>query len=68
MTIGISRKIQLERFGGQRYETMEVWLESETLNATQLAKELDQMIADYITTLPNRETLFTKAKEGQPPF
>ena len=76
MKIGITRKINLQRYGGNQYESADFWIEQEfekefkdfEKNRIEMEANLNWWIEEYIKRLPQQMALFDKAKDEQPPF
>jgi len=68
MTKGIKRKIQLDNYGGNKYESADFWIEGEQMSFDELDKELNEHIISYIQRIPGQKSLFNKAVEDQEPF
>lgn len=68
MKRGISRKINLQRFGGAQYESLDVWIEDEEKSFAELKSEIDMEIVKIIKQIPQENLAFEQAKLSQPPF
>jgi len=66
MPKGISRKINLQHYGGKPFETSDFWIEDENKSFEELNIELNSYIEKYITELPKQNSLFGDASVHSP--
>lgn len=68
MKRGISRKVNMSRYNGGQYESVDFWIEDEEKSFKDLREELQAEIEDYICNVPIEQAKFNKAKDAQLPF
>lgn len=75
MKVSITRKINLQKYGGNQYESADFYMELDTIadadrlassDFTNLNGELEDWIVDYIKHLPKQMELFKNAIPPKP--
>lgn len=68
MKVGYSRKLSLIKYGGNQYETADVWAEAEDMTFEEIKKEVDKDCEQVIQELQKDRETFEEAQKSQPPF